>query len=79
MVKKVKTRIKDFYKMSEVKNPWQFLMWLIGTKEFLRFIAILLFAAVLLLISQSFKYNKKDGVSYDPVVEKVEIKNFISD
>ena len=74
MVKKSKTKIKDFYKLSDIKNPWQFLVWLISTKEFLRVITFALIALVLLLISQSFKYNKKDGVSYDPAVKDVEIK-----
>ena len=74
MVKKSKTKIKDFYKLSDIKNPWQFLVWLISTKEFLRVITLALIALVLLLVSQSFKYNKKDGVSYDPAVKDVEIK-----
>ena len=71
---KKKSSIKEHWEMSDIRNPWQVAMWIVSNKEILRLIIILLIVVIIFLISQGFKYDKKDGLSYDPVVEKVNIE-----
>lgn len=68
-----KKKLKEFMKASDIKGVWSFMVWLISTKEFLKFVIIALIALLIIFFSQSIKCQNK-YFRYDPVIKKIEIE-----
>lgn len=62
-----KKNIKEYFKISDIKNPWQLIWWFVQTKEFMILIIIGLAMFIILLVSGSFKYHKgtKGNVKFE--------------